>query len=246
VNKLSPDYFFELASYRHNEIFSGLTYVWEALPKISAYLKNSPLGIISGEVHPGAYLINPESISIGKGTIVEPGAYIKGPCIVGENCTVRHGAYIRGDVITGDRCVIGHDSELKNTILLDGAHAAHFAYVGDSILGNGVNLGAGTKFANLKLIRSTVIVHVDGKKFNTFLDKFGAILGDHCQIGCNAVANPGTLMGKNSICYPCVNFGGFVDAEYTVKNNTHLILTPSSKPECGCKSSHCSTAKPRN
>jgi NDP-sugar pyrophosphorylase family protein len=149
---------------------------------------------------PGAYLFNDEII-IGPGTIVEPGAFIKGPVIIGNHSEIRQGAYIRGDCIVGDRCVVGHTTEMKASILLDGAKAAHFAYIGDSILGKDVNLGAGTKLANLKMIPGSIIVTVDKKRYNTGRRKLGAILGDRTETGCNSVTSPGTLMGPSSIVY---------------------------------------------
>ncbi len=218
MSELSPLSLFDLSNYQHASLFKQCDFAWRALSHIIPYLRNSPLGVIEGEVSPGAYLINPELISIGEGTIVEPGAYIKGPCVIGKNCTIRHGAYVRGDVITGNNCVIGHDTEIKHSILLDGAQAAHFAYVGDSILGNRVNLGAGTKCANLKLDHKSIEIRLGaGNRIDTGLRKFGAMLGDDVQLGCNSVTNPGTVMGKGSCCYPCVNVGGVIPAYHVVK-----------------------------
>lgn len=189
--------FFDLSEFAHRDLFSDCTYVWEALQKIPSYFKG-PFQIL-GDVSPQAYLINPDKISIGEGSVVEPGAYIEGPCIIGKGCTIRHGAYIRGNLITGDHCVIGHTTEVKNAIFLNGAKAAHFAYVGDSILGNNVNLGAGTKLANLRFDNKTIVI----AGIETGIRKFGAIVGDGAQTGCNSVLNPGTLMEKNSTCRPC-------------------------------------------
>jgi NDP-sugar pyrophosphorylase family protein len=149
----------------------------------------------------GATLAN-KDIYIGRGTVVEPGAYIKGPTIIGNNCEIRHGAYIRGNVLVGNRCVIGHTTEVKNSCFLDQSKAGHFAYIGDSILGNRVNLGAGTKLANLNIGGIPIQIILNQKKINTGLKKFGAILGDEVEIGCNAVTNPGTMLGKGSIVYP--------------------------------------------
>jgi UDP-N-acetylglucosamine diphosphorylase / glucose-1-phosphate thymidylyltransferase / UDP-N-acetylgalactosamine diphosphorylase / glucosamine-1-phosphate N-acetyltransferase / galactosamine-1-phosphate N-acetyltransferase len=201
--------FFDLSQFRHRELFDG-EFVWDALKAIKPYLSQTRLGRIEVEIPAGVYLVNPEQISIGKGTVLEPGAYIKGPCIIGERCTIRHTAYIRGDLIAGDECVIGHATEVKTAIFLNGAHAAHFAYVGDTILGNHVNLGAGTKCANLRLDNKQVVVHVDGRRCETGLRKFGAVIGDHSQIGCNAVTNPGTLLGPGVLCHPCVSVGGVI------------------------------------
>lgn len=215
---------FDLSTYKHAKIFDSSDFPWEILSKIAEYLKAYKNFEIEVEVPATAFLINPETIAIGKGSLVEPGAYIKGPCIIGENCVVRHGAYIRGNFIAGDNCVIGHDTEIKNSLMLNGTHAAHFAYVGDSILGNGVNLGAGTKCANLKLNDGPIRLLFDGEFIATGLRKMGAIIGDGCQLGCNSVTNPGTVMGKNVFCYPCTNFGGYVEENSTVKPDTKNII----------------------
>ena len=191
--------FFNLENFSHRELFSSSQYAWEPLKLLDNYLSSQELGKIECPVPNGVHLVNQELISIGKGTILEPGAYIKGPCIIGENCEVRHGAYIRGFVLTGDRCLLGHASELKSSILLDDVCAAHFNYVGDSILGNKVNLGAGVKLANLRLDNEMVLV----QKIPTNLKKLGAIIGDGAQLGCNVVTNPGTMIGRGAFCYPC-------------------------------------------
>lgn len=225
MKELKADYFFDLVNFKHRELFDGEMYVWEVLNQLEDYLRTLPLGEIQTEVPQGAFIIEASSIYVGEGTIIEPGAYIKGPCYIGKNCVVRHGAYIRGNVLAGDGCVIGHDTELKNTIMLDHAHAAHFAYAGDSILGNRVNLGAGTKCANLKLDNTKVNVHFEGRKIATHLRKLGAILGDNTQIGCNVVTNPGTLMGKEVCCYPCVNVGGFIPSHSLIKLQNQPIIT---------------------
>jgi UDP-3-O-[3-hydroxymyristoyl] glucosamine N-acyltransferase len=152
---------------------------------------------------PGAYLSN-DRILIGSDTIIEPGALIKGPVVIGSNTEIRQGAYVRGDCIVGNGCVVGHTTEIKGSVMLDGAKAGHFAYIGDSILGNEVNLGAGTKLANLKMIPGTVTVRSGKKLVDTGRRKIGAILGDRTETGCNSVTSPGTLMGPHSIVYPAV------------------------------------------
>lgn len=214
---LRPDYFFDLNNFSHKDLFSSCHYVWEALSKIEDYLSNLKLGSIKGSVSSQAYLVNPESIYIGEGSVVEPGAYIQGPCYIGRDCQVRHGAYVRGNVLAGDKAVIGHDTEIKGSILLNGAQAAHFAYVGDSILGNKVNLGAGTKCANLRLDKLEIKVLIDGEYVPTGRRKFGLIAGDSSSLGCNSVSNPGTLLGPGVLTYPCSNFGGFISKGKRVK-----------------------------
>ena len=178
---------------------------------------------------PGAYLFN-DKIIIGPGTIVEPGAFIKGPVIIGNHSEIRQGAYIRGDCIVGNRCVVGHTTEMKASILLDGAKAAHFAYVGDSILGKDVNLGAGTKLANLKMIPGSIIVAVDKKRYDTGRRKLGAILGDRTETGCNSVASPGTLMGPGSIVYSGVAVpGGYYPSRTVIMPSQGSLRIYSTK-----------------
>lgn len=140
-----------------------------------------------------------DHIYIGEGSVVEPGALIKGPTILGKNTEIRQGAYIRGSCLFGDRCIVGHTTEMKNAVMINRVTAGHFAYIGDSILGNDVNLGAGTKLANLKIIGSEITFRINRKLYRTGLRKFGAILGDSVETGCNSVMSPGTLMGKKSL-----------------------------------------------
>jgi UDP-N-acetylglucosamine diphosphorylase / glucose-1-phosphate thymidylyltransferase / UDP-N-acetylgalactosamine diphosphorylase / glucosamine-1-phosphate N-acetyltransferase / galactosamine-1-phosphate N-acetyltransferase len=182
--------------------------VWDALHQLMPYLESAKLGRIEIDIPKTAYLVNPSQISIGKGSVVEPGAYIQGPVILGPGTIVRHGAYIRGYVVTGEGCIIGHATEVKHSIFLDRASAAHFNYVGDSILGNDVNLGAGVKLANFRLDHLPITFMFQGKKVITNLKKMGAVIGDETQIGCNAVTSPGTLIGPRSFCYPCMNIKG--------------------------------------
>ena len=154
----------------------------------------------------GAVFMDRE-VELGRGVLVEPGALIRGPSIIGDCTEVRQGAYVRGHCFVGRGCVVGHTTEIKGSIMLDGAKAGHFAYLGDSILGRRVNLGAGTKLANLKLTRGTVRVRVGGELVDTGLRKMGAVLGDGVQTGCNSVTNPGTLLGPESLVLPGVTAG---------------------------------------
>ncbi len=142
-------------------------------------------------------------ISVGQGVLIEAGALIKEPAIIGDQVEVRQGAYLRGYCLIGKGCVVGHVTEVKHTIFLDDAKAGHFAYLGDSIVGNQANLGAGTKLANLRFSGGEVRVKIPaGPAVNSGLKKLGAILGDHVQTGCNSVTNPGTLLGKKSLVLP--------------------------------------------
>ena len=155
-------------------------------------------------LYAGACLMDGD-IFIGPGTVVEPGALIKGPTIIGGYCEIRQGAYLRGNCLVGDRCVVGHTTEMKHSVMLHGAKAGHFAYIGDSILGNRTNLGAGTKLANLKIVPTQVSVKIDEKVYDTGLRKFGAIIGDDTETGCNSVTNPGTLLGRRCLVYPGIS-----------------------------------------
>lgn len=224
MDRYTPSEFFDLSHFEHVALFDDQAPVWEVFKKIGDYLLSNPLGSIQGVIEQGAFLVNPEEISIGKGSVVEPGAYIMGPCVIGENCEIRQGAYIRGNVIVGNHCVIGHTTEVKNSIFLNEAKAGHFAYVGNSILGNRVNLGAGTKCANLRFDEKNVPI-VDGeKRFDSGLRKFGVIMGDDAQTGCNSVTNPGTIMGKGSALGPCATTGGVIPKSYVVKAAENVMI----------------------
>jgi len=151
-----------------------------------------------------ALVVEGSGVVLGPGVVLEPGALIKSPAYLGAGTEVRHGAYLRGDVITGESCTIGHDTEVKNSVFCDYAEAGHFAYVGDSILGSHVNLGAGTKLANLQFRRAEakesetfppITLKLDGRSVETDMEKLGAILGDYCETGCNCVTAPGVFCG---------------------------------------------------
>ena len=213
---LRPEDFFDLEGFEFRGVFDGCAHVWEALTRAGRFALEYIMSMdgdsmIRGTVMVGAHIDDRDAVVIGEGTVVEPGAFIMGPAIIGKNCQIRNGAYIRGDVIVGNDCIVGHASELKNCIMLDTAQCPHFAYVGDSILGRNVNLGAGTKLSNVPVLsardpqtgkRPTVKIEVDGKEFDTGLAKFGAVIGDGSQTGCNVVTNPGCLIGKNTLVYP--------------------------------------------
>jgi len=165
-------------------------------------------------------------VYIAEGAVVEPGAYVMGPAVIGAGTVVRHGAYVRGNVVTGANCIIGHTTEVKNSIFLDGAKAAHFAYVGDSVLGRDVNLGAGTKCANFKIQAGNeeIVIRADGKEYPTGLRKLGAILGDGVELGCNCVTAPGTLVGRGTLVYPCVSLRGVIPPNSIVKMKSSVQI----------------------
>jgi NDP-sugar pyrophosphorylase family protein len=218
------DNYFNLDDIDFKELFNTDNLFNVLGSRLKEYIKDNIKPEIKGIIEEGAYLAD-DMIFIGEGTVVESGAYIKGPTIIGKNCQIRQGAYIRGGVITGNNCVIGHATEVKNSIFLNGAKAAHFAYVGDSILGNRVNLGAGTKLANLKIDVSVVMVKDNlGNKHNSGLKKLGAILADDVEIGCNAVTSPGTFLGKNSRVYANTLVVGFIPENSIVKNKAKVEI----------------------
>jgi UDP-N-acetylglucosamine diphosphorylase / glucose-1-phosphate thymidylyltransferase / UDP-N-acetylgalactosamine diphosphorylase / glucosamine-1-phosphate N-acetyltransferase / galactosamine-1-phosphate N-acetyltransferase len=149
---------------------------------------------------------------------LEDAAMLKGPATIGRNCQIRHNAYIRENVIIGDDCMVGNSTEIKNSLLFNHAQAPHFNYVGDSILGCKAHLGAGVKISNFTLFGRTVAVEIDGQPFDTGLRKFGALLGDGCEIGCNAVLSPGSIIGRHSVIYPNVLWRGILPERMIVKN----------------------------
>ncbi|CAO0822501.1 Glucose-1-phosphate thymidylyltransferase [Desulfarculales bacterium] len=168
-------------------------------------------------IHAGAVFMD-DQVHIAPGAVVEPGALLKGPTFIGPGTEVRQGAYLRGGCLVGRGCVVGHTSEIKNSAMLDGAKAGHFAYLGDSILGREVNLGAGTKLANLKIIDRPYRIKVGEEPYTIERRKFGAIMGDGCETGCNSVTNPGTVLGRRTLVAPCKSVpGGFYPAKSIIR-----------------------------
>jgi UDP-N-acetylglucosamine diphosphorylase / glucose-1-phosphate thymidylyltransferase / UDP-N-acetylgalactosamine diphosphorylase / glucosamine-1-phosphate N-acetyltransferase / galactosamine-1-phosphate N-acetyltransferase len=215
TNKLSLRDFVDISSLFHKDQFQdddAFRYLGKNLASwLNRFLdelgvKDEP--VIKGNASPHAFISG--RVYVEEGASVEPTALITGPCYVGPGAEIRHGAYIRGVAYIGKDAVVGHTTEVKGAIFFDGAKAGHFAYVGDSILGRNVNLGAGTKLANLKLKGDEVkVTHPrTGEKLGSGLRKFGAIMGDHSQTGCNAVLSPGTLLLPNTGVLPCVHFRG--------------------------------------
>lgn len=211
--------FLDLKQCMFPELFDDSEDVWDALKKlpdfIKQHLKPARLGTTIGV----PYIA--DDVFIGKGTVIEQGAMIKGPAIIGENCQVRAGAYVRGDVIVGNDCVLGNTSEFKNSVLFNGVQVPHFSYVGDSILGFKAHLGAGVILSNTKSMKGNVTVRY-GNAIDTGLRKFGAIIGDGCDIGCNCVLNPGSIIGRNAVLYPNILWRGVCPADSIVKLRQQL------------------------
>lgn len=219
-----PADLFDLTQTGHAAVFRDCEYAWDALKKLKNYIATNLRPALHNRCEGKAYI--GDDVFIGEGTVVEDGAMIKGPAIIGRNCEIRHGTYIRDHVIIGDSCVIGNSSEIKHSILFNGCQVPHFNYVGDSILGHKAHLGAGVKISNVKLVPGNIFVEVNGKPFDTGLRKFGALLGDFAEIGCNSVLNPGSIIGRNSIIYPNINWRDILPADMIVKNKAAQEIVP--------------------
>ena len=179
------------------ELFRGVTYPWEVLPKIKDFI------IALGETLPeDKYEKREGDVWVARSAEVFPTAYIGGPAIIDEEAQIRHGAFIRGSAIVGKGAVVGNSTELKNVILFNKVQVPHYNYVGDSILGYKAHMGAGSITSNVKSDKTLVVVKAGEEAFETGLKKFGAMLGDQVEVGCNSVLNPGTVIGKNTNIYP--------------------------------------------
>ena len=211
-----PNELFNLSQTRHAAVFEGCKYAWEALARIAPYLAAHLEPQLCHRFE-GAAVVG-ELVSVGEGTVLEDGVMIKGPAIIGRNCQIRHNAYIREHVIIGDNCVVGNSCEVKNSMFFNNAQAPHFNYVGDSILGHKAHIGAGVKLSNFKVFPGNIMVEIDGQPADTGLRKFGALLGDGCEIGCNAVLSPGSIIGRASIVYANVAWRGILPGGMIAKN----------------------------
>lgn len=202
--------YLDLTQTQHGALFEGLGEVWEVLDRLGPYLQERLQPGLHGRII-GQPVIG-DRVFIGKGTVVEPGAYIAGPAWIGADCRIGHGAYVRENVIVGDGCVLGNSSEFKNALLFNGAKVPHYSYVGDSVLGHGAHLGAGAILSNFRLDGGPISVRFDGRVIPTGRRKFGAILGDGVEVGCQAVINPGSLLGRKSLVFPLTNWQGVLPA----------------------------------
>lgn len=212
---LTPADFFDLEHAEHAAAFADAKYVWDALKTLDDYIGTAfqwdyqPGIHPEAEVHPTA-VVNDAQVFVAQGAKIMPHAYVEGPAIISAGATVAQGAYCRANVVLSKGAILGHASEAKNALFLEDAHAPHFSYVGDSIMGNRTNLGAGTKLSNLAVNsakdsqtgqRPSIVIHVNDEPYDTGLAKLGAILADDAQTGCNTVTNPGTLIGKRTLVY---------------------------------------------
>ena len=215
---------FDTEQYLARELLENQTYPWEVLPKIEEFilklgptLNKEAFDLISGAD-------GKTNVWIAKDAKVAADAHLYGPLIVDHGTEIRHGAFIRGKVIIGKNCVIGNSTEIKNAVVMDNAQLPHYNYVGDSVVGNYAHLGAGAIISNLKSTKTQVVI--DGT-IETGLRKVGAFLGDHVEVGCNSVLNPGTVIGKGSIVYPVSCIRGIIPADHIV--GTKLTITQKEK-----------------
>ncbi len=201
------------------ELLEGLTYPWEALPKIKDFI------IALGEKLPEDKFERREgNIWIARSAKVFPSAYIGGPAIIDEEAEIRHCAFIRGSAIVGKGAVVGNSTELKNVVLFNKLQVPHYNYVGDSILGYRAHMGAGSITSNVKSDKTLVVVKAGEEVCETGLKKFGAMLGDHVEVGCNSVLNPGTVIGKNSNIYPTSMVRGLIPADSIYKRQGEIAV----------------------
>lgn len=199
------------------ELFVGKTYPWEVLGDIGDFIYKL------GESLPAEEFDHPEDgVWIAKDAKIFPSAYIGAPCIIDHGAEVRHCAFIRGSAIVGKNAVVGNSVELKNVVLFDNVQTPHYNYVGDSILGYKAHMGAGSITSNVKSDKTLVVVKGD-EAIETGRKKFGAVLGDHVEIGCNSVLNPGTVVGRSTHVYPVSSVRGVVPAESIYKDKEHIV-----------------------
>ena len=200
------------------DIFAGKEYPWEVLPYIGEYIKELGSTLSTDE-----YDKVGEDIWIAKSAKEAKTAYINGPCIIGKNTEVRHCAFIRGNALVGEGCVVGNSTELKNVIIFNCVQVPHYNYVGDSVLGYKSHMGAGSITSNVKQDKTLVTVNVNGTKVDTGLKKFGAMLGDNVEVGCNSVLNPGTVVGRHSNIYPLSMVRGYIAADSIYKKSGEIV-----------------------
>lgn len=201
-----------------SELFEGKTYPWEVLPEIKDFILK-----LGKTLDPEEYEYKEGDIWIAKSAKIAPTACINGPAIIGKDTEVRHCAFIRGNAIVGEGCVVGNSTELKNVVIFNCVQVPHYNYVGDAVLGYRSHMGAGSICSNVKSDKQLVVVKDGEEKIETGLKKFGAMLGDHVEVGCGSVLNPGTVIGRNSNIYPLSSVRGCVPADSIYKNKNEVV-----------------------
>ena len=202
------------------ELFEGKTYPWEVLPEISDFIMK-----LGPTLNPSEYECRDGNVWIARSAKVAPTASINGPAIIGKDAEVRHCAFIRGNAIVGEGSVVGNSTELKNVVIFNKVQVPHYNYVGDSVLGYKSHMGAGSITSNVKSDKTLVVVKdkTTGEEIETGLKKFGAMLGDFVEVGCNSVLNPGTVIGSHSNVYPLSMVRGVVPANSIYKNKNEIV-----------------------
>lgn len=201
------------------ELFEGATYPWEVLPKIHDFIL-----ALGEKLDPEKFEKRGEDIWVAKSAKVAPTACLNGPLIIDEDAEIRHCAFVRGNAIVGKGAVVGNSTELKNVILFNKVQVPHYNYVGDSILGFKAHMGAGSITSNVKSDKTLVVVKAAEEQLETGLKKFGAMLGDNVEVGCNSVLNPGTVIGRNSNVYPTSMVRGVIPAGSIYKKQGEIAL----------------------
>lgn len=218
VKQVTIKELYDLTETAAKPLLESVTYPWEALPKIKDFIIE-----LGNSLDPEEYEKRGENIWIHKSATVFDSAYIAGPCIIGKDTEVRQCAFIRGSALVGDNCVVGNSTELKNVIIFNNVQVPHYNYVGDSILGFHSHMGAGSITSNVKSDKT--LVHVKGTDFNiaTGMKKFGAMLGNYVEVGCNSVLNPGTVIGAHSNIYPLSRVRGYVPSNSIYKDQNDIV-----------------------
>ena len=218
MNALTVKELYTLEETIAKDLFDKVTYPWEVLPNIGSFIKELGNTLSSDE-----YEKRGEDVWIAKSAKVAPTACINGPAIIGKEAEVRHCAFIRGNAIVGEGAVVGNSTELKNVVLFNKVQVPHYNYVGDSILGYRSHMGAGSITSNVKSDKSLVVVKNEGEMIETGLKKFGAMLGDFVEVGCNSVLNPGTVIGRGTNIYPLSCVRGVVPPQSIYKTGGVIV-----------------------
>ena len=218
MEKLKISNLLDLKKTIAKDLFKKFTYPWEVLPHIGQFIKELQEGLDKNdyeEIKPGVFAHKTANIA--------ETAFINGPCIICANAEIRHCAFIRGNAIIGENAVIGNSTELKNSILFNNVQVPHYNYVGDAILGFKAHMGAGSITSNVKSDKTLVTIKFNDEKIKTNLKKFGAVLGDFVEVGCNSVLNPGSVIGRGTNIYPVSMVRGYIEENSIYKNSKEIV-----------------------